>query len=632
MKGMRSISRGTGFRGVLDYVFADPNAVFLGTSDLMMGTDVEGLAKDFHHGLVLRQHPGRYVWHSSLRLPIGEHVTPEILLEFSHAYMGRMGFTRMEALYAVIMHDDPDGQHAHIVASRVLGNGSLWLGQNENLMSTRVIHDLEREFGLTITKGVNVEVGIVENGKERDRLLKPDLKRAKRDEIEINERIAAEIGIPAQLPRESLLRILDSACGTASVKLFLETADVHGVQIYANVATTGKVSGLAFGFAGQMFKGSALGQRYAWSRLSRALAYSAETDLELLRGRMTPFEQPEIIGDYVRDPELVDLPGPPRYWAVSGPKGSVRYIRQSTNELAMIDAGRRITFKVQDYDTLQAGLRLAEKKWPEGFRIAGSRYFKLRLIERAVALGVEGKIRNEELVEEIAAAVRVRQRRINAEATRHGEACGEQSIGWLKEPVAGSGQRRSMSEGIRPAPAATRRRISDVEATKEDSDLVERITVRKRAALAIRSAELADRLLILTTPEQTEQHLRLDAAASQAYLALSRQFASTLPPTVDAMDPALWRDFDRERAAPLLLDRFGSSEAESVLTRISPAAVRSVGAAEKQALRGIAGPVIENYGSDLVRRVLNERNENGYDDEKRPAPGNLSKPHPRRSI
>jgi hypothetical protein len=67
--------------------------------------------------------------------------------------MKRMGFSETH-LRAYVLHDDKDGQHIHIIASRIeLNFGKLYLGKNENLISTRIIQDLEQDYQLTRTKG-----------------------------------------------------------------------------------------------------------------------------------------------------------------------------------------------------------------------------------------------------------------------------------------------------------------------------------------------------------------------------------------------------------------------------------------------------------------------------------------------
>lgn len=68
-------------------------------------------------------------------------------------YMKRMGFSETH-LRAYVLHDDKDGQHIHIVASRIdATSGKLYLGKNENLISTRIIRELELDYSLTRTKG-----------------------------------------------------------------------------------------------------------------------------------------------------------------------------------------------------------------------------------------------------------------------------------------------------------------------------------------------------------------------------------------------------------------------------------------------------------------------------------------------
>jgi hypothetical protein len=65
--------------------------------------------------------------------------------------MKRMGFSDTH-LRCYVLHDD-DGQHIHIIASRIdIAGGKLYLGRNENLISTRIISELEIAHGLTVTK------------------------------------------------------------------------------------------------------------------------------------------------------------------------------------------------------------------------------------------------------------------------------------------------------------------------------------------------------------------------------------------------------------------------------------------------------------------------------------------------
>lgn len=66
--------------------------------------------------------------------------------------MTRIGFSETH-LRCYVLHDDEAGQHIHIIASRIDMNSSkLYLGKNENLISTRIISELEMTHHLTVTK------------------------------------------------------------------------------------------------------------------------------------------------------------------------------------------------------------------------------------------------------------------------------------------------------------------------------------------------------------------------------------------------------------------------------------------------------------------------------------------------
>ncbi|MBU2840424.1 relaxase/mobilization nuclease domain-containing protein, partial [Acidithiobacillus thiooxidans] len=139
MKGMRKVKRGKGFRGVLNYVFArdaghkeEPGRLLGGN---LSGTDPRTLAQEFGITRTLRPEIEKPVWHNSLRLPAGESVTDDQWLNIADEYMQEMGFSDLHPR-CYVLHDDKDGQHIHIVASRIALDGSLYLGKNENLIST----------------------------------------------------------------------------------------------------------------------------------------------------------------------------------------------------------------------------------------------------------------------------------------------------------------------------------------------------------------------------------------------------------------------------------------------------------------------------------------------------------------
>ncbi len=145
MKGMRKISRGNGFRGALEYVLnreagKDSGRLIGGN---LSANNPQDLAREFGAIRRLRPEIKKPVWHNSLRLPAGEKLNDSQWNQIADDYMQSMGFDDSHPR-VYVMHDDKSGQHIHIVASRIDLSGALYLGKNENLKSTKIIEDLEK--------------------------------------------------------------------------------------------------------------------------------------------------------------------------------------------------------------------------------------------------------------------------------------------------------------------------------------------------------------------------------------------------------------------------------------------------------------------------------------------------------
>lgn len=154
MKGMQKIKRGKQFAGVVLYSLKSGShhkitPYIIGGN--MTGSTAAELISEFEGTRLLRPGVAKPVWHNSLRLPKGETLSVRQWAAFADDYMTRMGFTETH-LRCYIMHDDSDGQHIHIIANRInMVGGKLYLGKNENLISTRIISELEKVHKLTQT-------------------------------------------------------------------------------------------------------------------------------------------------------------------------------------------------------------------------------------------------------------------------------------------------------------------------------------------------------------------------------------------------------------------------------------------------------------------------------------------------
>lgn len=267
MKGMQKIRRGKSFAGVVLYALKpashhkkDP--IVIGGN--MDGSAAEDLIVEFNTTKALRPDVAKPVWHNSLRLPKGESLTPVQWSSIADDYMTRIGFSEIH-LRCYVLHDDEDGQHIHIIASRVsLDAGKLYLGRNENLASTRIIQQLERDYNLTRTKGPKASSAAPSP--------KPKLKKS-RNELMIEKR-TGEL-CPKTIIQDALEALL---ANKPSITEFVHQLVAQNIRTIPNIASTGRMNGFSFEYNGIAFKASQLGKSYSWTALQDKLDYQPERD------------------------------------------------------------------------------------------------------------------------------------------------------------------------------------------------------------------------------------------------------------------------------------------------------------------------------------------------------------------
>jgi hypothetical protein len=228
---MRKIKRGKSFAGVVQYALkpgshhkSDP--IVIG-GNMLSGSALE-LISEFNGTKQLRPDVQKPVWHNSLRLPDGESLSNDQWVKIADNYMKKMGFSDTH-LRCYVLHDDSAAQHIHIIASRIdLNGGKLYLGRNENLISTRIISELEIAHGLTVTKTATA--------------ITP--KQPKRRKVSRNEQmLSARTGVPS--PKEALQQILDkSLADKPDLLTFTKRLEEAEVSWTANVASTNSPSAI----------------------------------------------------------------------------------------------------------------------------------------------------------------------------------------------------------------------------------------------------------------------------------------------------------------------------------------------------------------------------------------------------
>jgi hypothetical protein len=277
MKAMDKVSRGKGFRGLLDYLLEregeapTPGRLIGGN----MGAETPSrLAAEYRAIANLRPDIEKPVWHQALRLPVGETLNDDRWNEIVHEYLRLLGLDPDRFQYTVWSHDDE--RAVHIAANRVAPDGSVYLGQNENLKSTRITQSLERRFGLTVTKGPEYDWS-TPTPTVTPKPTPAPRRKPKKGERQVIER-TGELSV-----RQMLQEILDAALlDRPSLLEFVRRLAAWNVRAIPNLASTGKMNGFSFSLDGVSLKASALGTLYKWGELQRVLAYHPEHDRRLL--------------------------------------------------------------------------------------------------------------------------------------------------------------------------------------------------------------------------------------------------------------------------------------------------------------------------------------------------------------
>ncbi|HHT8827099.1 TPA: relaxase/mobilization nuclease domain-containing protein [Yersinia enterocolitica] len=259
MKGMQRIKRHKNFINVVKYVLKPGShhseaPIVIGGN--MTGDCVKELIAEFNTASMLRTDIAKPAWHNSLRLPKNDEITNEQWKLIADDYMKQLGFSDTN-LRCYVLHDDPVGQHIHIIANRIDSvSGKINLGRHESLISGRIISELEIKYGLTITKAADP--------KKPASSVKG--KKLSRNETMYEKRTREVCN------KKKLQNILDkSLIGKPDLNTFIKRLEDNQVACKANVGLSGKMNGFSFEYDGIAFKASQIGKKYSWSNLQKHL-------------------------------------------------------------------------------------------------------------------------------------------------------------------------------------------------------------------------------------------------------------------------------------------------------------------------------------------------------------------------
>lgn len=234
-----NLTRGGGFRGLLEYLFQQSkDAIIVGGN--MAGLTPRELGGEF---AAVRQANDRVktpVWHCSLSLPPGEDLTAKRWNEVGGALLAKLGLDKNRP-WLLVAHNDTVHRHVHLVTSRTAYDGSVWYGHWEINNLLRAKAEVEKEFGLQITP-IN--------------LATPKPTRGKLWEMTRKAEAGEEINLS---PKTEIITAIDEAveASTGDLEEFRKKLAKAGVELKLNQSkTTGRVSGASFRADGKdWFKG-----------------------------------------------------------------------------------------------------------------------------------------------------------------------------------------------------------------------------------------------------------------------------------------------------------------------------------------------------------------------------------------
>ena len=261
------ISTGSGFRGALDYIFKEDAETIGGN---MAGDDPRSLAREFGITRALREDIEKPCYHISLALPKGEELDTKQWERIAGKYLSRMGIDPTEHQYILVQHKDTEFNHIHILTSRIALNGGVWKPEFDKMKSKDICRQIEKEHGLTTISNEKKQYQARTTQAERRMSVRTGRK---------PEKITVQEALNALLSEEKPLSHRD----------FIEALEKQNITAIPNVASTGRVSGYCFQYAGRSLTGSQVG--YGWKHLQEFLAPPAPEETAWLQERKNLLQQ-----------------------------------------------------------------------------------------------------------------------------------------------------------------------------------------------------------------------------------------------------------------------------------------------------------------------------------------------------
>jgi hypothetical protein len=539
------VGRGAGFRGLLEYVLNQKKDGSI-LSSSMAGNTPRELAREFGSLRSLNPNCAKPVWHCSLSLPAGENLDQQHWDRVVKTFMREMKL--QDAAYIAAIHRDTDHEHIHIVASRILPSGELWLGKYEGKLAQAASKVVEQECNLMITY----------NPDPNDPPNAPHVGRAERE-------ILARQG-QEQSPREIIATAIESALADKP-DLDVFAARLAASSIIAKPARdekTGQILGFSFALDGQTYRASAIARAYGWKHLASRLS------LDLADVQAAPQPEPfppaaptsgaRVSGRGTTLKSSYKLRLAEEYFGAAWTGPALKYVNIADDKAVLkledgsliTDSGDHISVDKVTEDSIAAMLEAARlHEWTE-LTFTGSDDFRRRAARAAALAGFE--CGDEDLREIVAQAKAERAKLLEKVEENHGhERDGIGAVGSARRDIDDArsaiaanadDQRADASAEQRSARRDEQRFEDDPRALAEDDDCAaiarsdsERLEIDSRASARTSDFERsgADRGLESSSENDSERS-RIAASAGRQIVVASGDHDSSSERDSDRRD------------------------------------------------------------------------------------------------
>ncbi|AFZ15656.1 Relaxase/mobilization nuclease family protein (plasmid) [Crinalium epipsammum PCC 9333] len=249
------ITRGSNFKGLLDYLFSKPGAELLGGN--IVGETASELASQLEESSLLSTRVKKPVSHISLSIPPTDKLEDVDWLDIAAFYLKAMGYECNQ--YTVIRHSDREHDHIHIAACKVrIDTGKCVDDDWDYRRSEAVVKKLEEDYNLTPSP----------SSQDKDR----------RSPTTGERRLLARTGEDSV--RVKLQDTIDELCSQQpTMPELIDLLKDQGIDVQVKETVNGSM-GISYKLDEIAFTGSKLGRAYTFNGLQkyRNVEYDPEHD------------------------------------------------------------------------------------------------------------------------------------------------------------------------------------------------------------------------------------------------------------------------------------------------------------------------------------------------------------------